>query len=468
MSSGFYLQTTQNGAVVELRLFAVAGTGVVRTDYRIAITPSDTQLVSFVGPEGWTIVTNPQPPVAPAVSVATNGTVTVTSGDETNTFVVGSGADGLVGTFTLQLASPLSALAGTLTINHYDEPAGADGHSTVHNYPSLSLAIPAAAPCFLRGTRLNTPKGLVAVERIMPGELVSLARGGTAAVVWIGHRDIDCTRHPNLSDVTPVRVRAGALGPGKPEHDVLLSPDHSLFLDGMLIPVRYLKNGTTVVDAPMAHVSYYHVELAQHDILMAEGMAVESFLDTGNRGAFVNAQCPIMIHPTFALHRWAKAGCAQLLLDGPRLVTVRRALQAWAEDLGYGVTQDPDLRVEIAGVCVPVASAGRVIRVDLHGRSGLVHIRSHSMVPAELGLVADHRRLGVALTGIALDGVAVRMDDPCLTSGWHAAENGVGGTWRWTDGDATLKVAGAVTLEFEVAISASYCTAPALPERRVA
>ena len=468
MSTGFYLQTTQNGAIVQLRLFAVAGTGVVRTDYRLAITPSDTQLVGFEGPAGWTIVTNPPSPVPPALPVATNGAVTVASGDETNTFVLATGADGLIGTFTLQLASPLSALAGTVTINHYDEPTGVDGHGTIHNYPSLALAIPAAAPCFLRGTRLNTPKGLVEVERITPGDLVSLARGGTAAVVWIGHREIDCTRHPNLSDVTPVRVRAGALGPGKPEHDVLLSPDHSLFLDGTLIPVRYLKNGTTVVDAPMADVSYYHVELAQHDILMAEGMAVESFLDTGNRGAFVNAQCPIMIHPSFARQRWATAGCAPLLLDGPRLHTVRRALEAWAEELGFGVTQDPDLRVEIAGACLPVASAGRIVRVDLHGRSGLVHILSHTMVPAERGQVADHRRLGVALAGITLDGVALKMDDPCLISGWHAAEDGVGGTRRWTDGDATLAVAGAETLEFEVAISASYCTAPDFPERQVA
>jgi hypothetical protein len=108
------------------------------------------------------------------------------------------------------------------------------------------------------------------------------------------HRDdraadyIDCRRHRRPHEVFPVRVQAYAFGPGVTHRDLLVSPDHALFLDGVLIPARYLCNGTTIRQEAVAAVSYFHIELEQHDVLLAEGLPAESYLDTGNRDAFAD------------------------------------------------------------------------------------------------------------------------------------------------------------------------------------
>jgi hypothetical protein len=59
---------------------------------------------------------------------------------------------------------------------------------------------------------------------------------------------------------------------------------------GALIPVRYLVNGATIVQERVAQITYWHLELDAHDVVLAEGMPCESFLDTGNRGAFAAAE----------------------------------------------------------------------------------------------------------------------------------------------------------------------------------
>jgi len=80
----------------------------------------------------------------------------------------------------------------------------------------------------------------------------------------------------------------------------VLSPDHALFVERHLVPVRYLLNGATIVQEAAGWVRYFHVELATHDILLAEGMPAESYLDTGNRSAFANGGTVAMAAPEFA------------------------------------------------------------------------------------------------------------------------------------------------------------------------
>jgi hypothetical protein len=77
---------------------------------------------------------------------------------------------------------------------------------------------------------------------------------------------------------------------GAPRRDLFLSPDHAVFVDGALIPVRYLANGATIVQERRDQVSYWHVELDRHAVILAEGLACESYLDTGNRASFTGAR----------------------------------------------------------------------------------------------------------------------------------------------------------------------------------
>ena len=173
-----------------------------------------------------------------------------------------------------------------------------------------------SAPCFVLGTRIATAAGDVRVEEMAPGMQVLRAGGGEAEVVWVGHRRVDCTRHPRPDEVWPVRIVAGAFARGVPSRDLLLSPDHAVFAKGgsgggVLIPVRHLVNGRTVRQERADSVTYFHVELAVHDVLLAEGLACESYLDTGNRGAFANGGEALMLHADFARRRWAASACAR-------------------------------------------------------------------------------------------------------------------------------------------------------------
>ncbi len=76
-----------------------------------------------------------------------------------------------------------------------------------------------------------------------------------------------------------------------------------MYVDGVLIPVRCLLNDASIRQTPCARVTYWHVELEAHDVLLAEGLPCESYLDTGNRGAFANGGGAVHLHPVFVGHK---------------------------------------------------------------------------------------------------------------------------------------------------------------------
>jgi hypothetical protein len=155
------------------------------------------------------------------------------------------------------------------------------------------------------------------------------------SVKWIGYRSVDCRRHPNARLVWPVRISAGAFCPGKPKRDLLVSPDHAVFVDNVLIPVKHLICSGVIMQKPVPAVTYYHVELATHAVILAEGLEVESYLDVGDRSQFSNGGV-IALHPDVASRVWEAVGCAPLIVTGAKLDAVRRrimrrpkAVQKW-------------------------------------------------------------------------------------------------------------------------------------------
>jgi hypothetical protein len=99
-------------------------------------------------------------------------------------------------------------------------------------------------------------------------------------------------------DVLPVCVKAGALGEGVPRRDLWVSPNHALYLEGVLIEAKDLVNGVSVYQAAeIETVEYFHLELETHDVILAEGMAAESYIDDDNRGLFHNAPEYWAAHP---------------------------------------------------------------------------------------------------------------------------------------------------------------------------
>ncbi len=196
-------------------------------------------------------------------------------------------------------------------------------------------------PCFVKGTRIRTARGDVPVEALVVGDLVFGARSGRMqAVVWIGHRRVVAARHRRPADIWPVCVRAGAIGPGVPGRDVWLSPEHGVFVHGVLVPVRLLANGVSVVQRPWAEVTYFHVELEEHDLVMSEGMLSESYLDTGNRADFGDGAVATA-HPVFeaghANRVWRERACAPQVREGAALAAIRAALAMRAREIARDV-----------------------------------------------------------------------------------------------------------------------------------
>jgi hypothetical protein len=266
--------------------------------------------------------------------------------------------------------------------------------------------------------------------------------------------------------VQPVRVRANAFTAGLPSYDLRLSPDHAVFIDGVLIPIRYLINGRTIVQEQVDKVTYYHVELSSHEVILAEGLPCESYLDTGNRGAFANGGGTAILHPDFALKHWKSKGCADLVLDGPNLEAARSVLLAQAEALGHRLTSDPELDVIVGSHSLRPIIAGKTWRITLPPKAGTVRLVSRTWVPAHTRAgETDTRLLGVAVSRLWLDGREVSLDSPGLVSGWHAPEpadsEDAAAKWRWTNGDAWLALAGVRELAFDVVMTGSYWEAPA-------
>jgi autotransporter-associated beta strand protein len=143
--------------------------------------------------------------------------------------------------------------------------------------------------CYYPGTGIRTPSGDVAVEALAVGDRVVIADGRALPVRWIGRNTVS-TRFADPLRVLPIRIRAGALAEGLPERDLLVSPEHALFLDDILIQAGALVNGLSIIRE--RHVpetfTYYHVELEEHALILAEGTPAESFVDNVHRMAFEN------------------------------------------------------------------------------------------------------------------------------------------------------------------------------------
>jgi len=202
-------------------------------------------------------------------------------------------------------------------------------------------------PCFRAGTRIWTGRSEMAVEELQVGEEV-LAHGGDGRmalrrVVWIGHRSVVCRRHPRPHLVWPVRVAAGAFGHGQPHRDLWLSPDHAVFVLDALIPIRLLVNGSSIAQVQVDEVTYYHVELPSHSVVLAEGLPAESYLDAGDHSNFDNADGAMRLFLDFATHSvdaaalWETKGCAPLVLYGRKLEAVRVWVNWLAERVAHAV-----------------------------------------------------------------------------------------------------------------------------------
>jgi len=196
------------------------------------------------------------------------------------------------------------------------------------------------APCYVAGTHIATAGGEMPVEALSVGDVLVTAHGSgppLQPVVWVGHRRVSMRRRGNLFARAPVRIAAGALADGVPHRDLRVSPDHAMFLDGRLIAAGLLVNGVTIVqEFHHPEVTYWHVELPAHGLLVAEGALSESYLDDGNRGQFDNPSLITLLMDAVTARgtgRYDAAACFRPLRHGPALDAIRDRLALRAEGM---------------------------------------------------------------------------------------------------------------------------------------
>ena len=149
---------------------------------------------------------------------------------------------------------------------------------------------PPKCQCFLRGTRLLTPDGEIAIEDLKIGDFVTTTDGEMRAIRWIGKRALARAEGWH-EDVLPVRISKGALGSNTPHRDLYVTRAHLLYLNGVLIPASDLINGGTIsaVTPDVDAIEYFHVELGSHEVVLAEGAPCESLqIVAGQIPAFDN------------------------------------------------------------------------------------------------------------------------------------------------------------------------------------
>ncbi|WP_368183517.1 Hint domain-containing protein [Aestuariibius sp. HNIBRBA575] len=142
--------------------------------------------------------------------------------------------------------------------------------------------------CFTPGTMIATPGGEKAVETLREGDKVFTRDSGIQEIRWIGSKTLSAADLAVQPDLQPVLIKAGSLGAGLPERDLMLSPNHRLLLSGpeaqmmfddseVLAAAKHLTGRAGVSSAATQGVTYIHVMFDHHEVVLSNGAWSESF-----------------------------------------------------------------------------------------------------------------------------------------------------------------------------------------------
>jgi autotransporter passenger strand-loop-strand repeat protein len=188
-----------------------------------------------------------------------------------------------------------------------------------------TLVTASDTPCYCRGTLILTDRGEVAVEDLRIADRLVTLSGAVRPIRWIGRRSYDGRFAAGNPKILPILFRPDALADGAPRRDLFVSPQHAMFVDGVLIPAVALVNGASIQQvAAVEAVEYFHLELDTHDVILAQGAPAETFVDDDSRGMFHNAAEFRLLYPDAP--RAPARYCAPRVEDGPVLEAVRRRL----------------------------------------------------------------------------------------------------------------------------------------------
>jgi hypothetical protein len=241
---------------------------------------------------------------------------------------------------------------------------------------------------FVGGTLIRTLRGDVPIEELGQGDLIVTTSEAARHVKCVRHLEINCLEHPDPTGVYPVRVATNAFDENRPSPDLLVSPCHSIcvpLIDQVLIRARHLINGSTVDRVQVNHVSYWQLELDKPDIVIANNLPAESYLEKGDR-------------------------CGPPRVDGPihadryMVEFVRERLKMQAKALGWVPSYDVNLHLVVDGAVRRPLTEGEADAFLFPGTAVDVRLRSNVFVPSVIGSGVDSRVLGISMRCLVFAG----------------------------------------------------------------
>ncbi|RUT24595.1 hypothetical protein C0V97_15790 [Asaia sp. W19] len=312
--------------------------------------------------------------------------------------------------------------------------------------------------CFLKGTMIRTDRGEVPVEDLVVGDRVAAFVDGVEVmreIIWTGRRSTSV--RPNLPEDEagyPVRILANALGDNVPHKDLLVTPEHAMYLDGAFVPARMLVNGRSIFyDHSIPQFDFYHIETDAHSILWSDGALSESYLDTGDRDLFYQGS-PVVHLLNAPARDWAEHGAAPLRTERDFVEPIHASLVARADALGCDTagsevltTDEPDLHLvdQDGHVIRAIRKVNRSYVFMVPATASALRLVSRVARPVDMigAFVDDRRHLGVLVGEIQVweagetRQITAHLGEEAV-SGWARLEEGAK---RWTTGNALLPLA---------------------------
>ncbi|MGB5556446.1 MAG: Hint domain-containing protein [Paracoccaceae bacterium] len=152
-------------------------------------------------------------------------------------------------------------------------------------------ALPELGPGFGPGVHLQTDRGPVPVDWLAAGDRVLTLDHGYQPILWVGRSRVSTAELASNPALRPIVVPAGRFGRDGPDQDLLLSPDHRVLVASALVEhhvgtpealaaCKFLSDaGHSAPQSPAQPegLSYYQVLFSDHELVLAEGLWVESF-----------------------------------------------------------------------------------------------------------------------------------------------------------------------------------------------
>lgn len=167
---------------------------------------------------------------------------------------------------------------------------------SIEEFSQIAPALPAfeqAFCAFARGTLIQTKLGPVAVEDLLPGDMIQTGKDEAQPLIWRGSMTVIPARDPfgepaQGSKNRLTRISMDTFGLGRPMPDLVLGPHTRIVhriatirrLTGhstALIPATDFLDGVNIIEtSPMTPVQVYHIALPKQAKIIVNGVETAS------------------------------------------------------------------------------------------------------------------------------------------------------------------------------------------------